>query len=278
MCCEAHSRTRQALPWQSGSAANTPQLQGGGRGEKAPPGSTAMFTAELRTRLYQYGLLRSVNVAGVSPASRCPPGTVTCGLRWVVAPDAGGQHPHPDWPAHPQPFSCIAQLHPHPAQPTDPSRLQELILITSFSLEQLSFLVPSPSSLLGTLAFSIRCGSAADMGSTIPPFPPINPPSLLPTSSPLPSIHPGEHPALQGTPARSGASAEVPRVPVPCLPPPQVLEGFAGTMASAGVPPHGARAGGCRHSAAQKSIDCARSQRRIYTENKRSKNVPALPA
>lgn len=110
-------------------------------------------------------------------------------LRWVVAPDAGGQHPHPDWPGHPQPFSCITQLHPHPAQPTDPSRLQELILITSFSLEQLSFLVPSPSSLLGTLAFSIRCGSAADMGSIHTPIPAYKP-SIPPSHLLSPLLHP----------------------------------------------------------------------------------------
>lgn len=69
--------------------------------------------------------------------------------------------------------------------------------------------------------------------SSIPPFPHINPQPLLPTPSPLSSIHPREQPALQVMPAHLGASAEVHKSPDPCLPPPQVPEGSSGTTAGA---------------------------------------------
>lgn len=110
-------------------------------------------------------------------------------LSWVVAPDEGGQHPCPAWTGHLQSLSYIAQLHPHPAQPTAPSWLQELIPVPSFSSGQLSFLVPSPSSLLGTLAFFIQCGSAVDTGSIHTPIPTYKP--STPPSHPLsPLLHP----------------------------------------------------------------------------------------
>lgn len=74
-------------------------------------------------------------------------------LSWVVALDEGGQHPCPARTGHLQSLSCIAQHHPHPAQPTAPSQLQELIPVSSCSSGKLSLLVPSPSSLLGNTCF-----------------------------------------------------------------------------------------------------------------------------
>ena len=92
-------------------------------------------------------------------------------LSCMVALNEEGQHPRPAQIGHLQPLSCIAQLYPHPVQPTAPSWLQELNPIPSFSPGQLSFLVPSSSSLLETFAFSIHCGSAADIGSIHTPTP-----------------------------------------------------------------------------------------------------------
>lgn len=72
--------------------------------------------------------------------------------------------------------------------------------------------------------------------ASTPPFPHINPQPLLPTTPTLSSTHPGNHPTLQGTPTCSGASTEVPQALIPCLPPPQVPEGFAGVAAGAESP------------------------------------------
>lgn len=172
-------------------------------------------------------------------------------LSWVVALDEGGQHPHPARPGHPQPLSCITQLHPHPAQPTVASWLQEMIPVPRFSSGQLSFLVPSPSSLLGTLAFSIRCGSAADMGSIHTPIPAYKP--STPPSHPLsPLCHPSRgvtcfagHASLLRCQLRGPMS---PR-PLPATSP--GTGGFCRHDGGHGVPAYRARAGGCQHSTAQ---------------------------
>lgn len=100
-------------------------------------------------------------------------------LSWVMLLGDREQHPRPAWPG--LPLSCIAQLHP-----TAPSWPRELI--PSFSSGQLSFLVPSPSSLLGILAFSRQCGQAACMGNTYNPIPTHKPSTpLFPPSLPHPS-------------------------------------------------------------------------------------------
>ena len=106
----------------------------------------------------------------------------------------------------------------------------------------------------------------------------LSPQPFLPTPSPLSSVHPREQPSLQVMPAHSGASAEVPQVPRPLPATSPGAGGFFRHDSGCGVPAHGAQAGGCQHQRSTKSIDCARSQRWIYTENKRSKNEPVLPA
>lgn len=171
-------------------------------------------------------------------------------LSWVVALDEG-QHPCPAWKGHLQPLSCIAQLHPHPAQPAAPSRLQKPVPIPSVNSGQLSFLVPCPFSLLGTLAFSIQCGSAADKGSIhtpIPTYKPLTPPS----HHPCPLLHPSwKSPHFAGHPNLLRCQHRGPTNPHPLLATFPGAGGFCRRGGGCRVPADGAQAGGCRHRTAQ---------------------------
>lgn len=171
-------------------------------------------------------------------------------LSWVVALNEG-QHPRPAWQGHLQPLSCIIQPHPHPAQPAAPSRLQELIPIPSVSSGHLSFLVPCPFSLLGTLAFSTQCGSAADKGSIYTPIPTYKP-STPPSHLPYPLLHPSwKSPRFAGHPNPLRCQHRGPKSPHPL---PATSPGAGGICRRTDghrVPADGARAGGCRHHAAQ---------------------------
>lgn len=172
---------------------------------------------------------------------------------------------------------CSAPSPPCPAHSSQPAPGADPCL----QLQLREVVIPSPFSLLSAGKHLLSPYSVAQLQiweSSIPPFLHINPQPLLPNPSPLSSIHPREQPALQVMPAHLGASAEVPQVPrhLPATSP--GARGFFRHDSGCGVPAHGAQAGGCQHQRSTKSIDCARSQRWIYTENKRSKNEPPLPA
>jgi len=112
-------------------------------------------------------------------------------------------------------------------------------------------LIPSPSSLLGILASFMRCGSAADMGSTHTPIP-----SYKPSTPPSHSLSHLLH-SSWGAPCFAGHASPLscqhrgPMSPCPLPATSPSAGGFRRHNGRRGVPAHGVRAGGCQHSAAQ---------------------------
>lgn len=154
---------------------------------------------------------------------------------------------------HLQFLCCTAQLHPHSAQPEASSSSRA---DPSASSGLLAFLVPP---LLGTLAVTTQLQVG---GTSTPPFPHI-PPShpSLPYSLRTLFHQPVQVTAL--TPPQS-------------LSPPWVPGGAPSLALGAGSPfRQHEQVLPAQHST--KSMERARSHKRIYRENKTSKNVPVLP-